>query len=83
VEPKWFGASCETGWSAYWEVYFSKPFLSPPVVLLTCKDADVAVVGLARDVTTHGFTLAGLNSDCAAGNAQFYWVAIGCGLGCG
>jgi hypothetical protein len=81
AEP--FEASCEEGWTASWEVYFSRPFLSPPIVLLTCKDADAAVVGLARDVTTHGFTLAGLNSDCGAGNAQFYWVAIGCGLGCG
>jgi hypothetical protein len=83
MEPEWFEASCKTGWRVVWEVYFSKPFLTPPVVLLTCKDADVAVVGLAQNVTTHGFTLAGLNSDTAAGNAQFYWVAIGCGLGCG
>jgi hypothetical protein len=83
VGPNPFGSSCNAGWTTSWEVYFSRPFLSPPVVLLTCKDADVAVVGLARDVTTHGFTLAGLNSDCAPGMAQFYWVAIGCGLGCG
>jgi hypothetical protein len=87
VSPKPFGASCKTGtpnWLASWEVYFSKPFLSPPVVLLTCRDADVvAVVGLARDVTTHGFTLAGLNSDCGRGRALFNWVAIGCGQGCG
>lgn len=83
VGPNPFGSSCNAGWTASWDVYFSRPFLSPPVVLLTCKDADVAVVGLARDVTTHGFTLAGHNSDCASGMAQFYWVAMGCGLGCG
>jgi hypothetical protein len=88
VEPKSFAASCmsfkDVGshWAS-WEVYFSRPFLSPPVVLLTGKDVGAAVVGLAQDVTTHGFTLTGFNSDCGPGSAQFYWVAIGCGSGCG
>jgi hypothetical protein len=89
VSPKHFGRACKTSspsWLNSWEVYFSKPFLTPSVVLLTCRDADVvAVVGLAQDVTTHGFTLAGFNSDCfhRGGRAQFNWVAIGCGQGCG
>jgi hypothetical protein len=89
VSPKHFGRACKTSsptWTNSWEVYFSKPFQTPPVVLLTCRDAGVlAVVGLAQNVTTHGFTLAGLNSDCylPGGRAQFNWVAIGCGEGCG
>jgi hypothetical protein len=51
-------------------------------------------VGMARDVTPYGFTLVGRNSDCFTGDggvfgpkiaaaAGFYWVAIGCALGCG
>jgi hypothetical protein len=87
VEPKQFMPTTQVDSLQAWEVYFSRPFLVPPVVLLTCKEAEsgqrVAVVGLAWDVTTHGFWLIGANSDCAAGVAQFYWVAIGCGLGCG
>jgi hypothetical protein len=70
-----------------WDIYFGGPFLVPPVVLVTPNNLDVrghnaAVVGIATNVTTHGFTLNARNSDCAVGNAGFYWVAIGCPAGC-
>jgi hypothetical protein len=38
----------------------------------------VAAVGIATNVTTHGFTLMARNSDCAGGFAGFSWVALGC-----
>jgi hypothetical protein len=38
----------------------------------------VAAVGIAINVTTHGFTLMARNSDCAGGFAGFSWVALGC-----
>ena len=72
------------------EIQFALPFLTPPIVLLTASDAGlapgeaaVALVGVAEDVSTHGFRLAIHNSDCAAGRAAFNWVALGCGIGCG
>ena len=42
-----------------------------------------AVVTVAQNVTTYGFTMATRNSDTAASFAQFTWVAFGCGIGCG
>jgi H-type lectin domain-containing protein len=84
---KQFKPSCQPGSAQSWEVSFKKPFATPPMVLVTCMEIDpnhrVAVVGLAQDITTHGFTLAGVNSDCGSGHVGFYWVAIGCGFGCG
>lgn len=70
------------------DIYFSRSFLTSPFVFLTANNKGVvsknaAVVGIARNVTTHGFTLAARNSDCSIGEAGFYWVAIGCALGCG
>jgi hypothetical protein len=72
-------------------VDFTRPFLTPPVVLLTANDrgiadptvANVALVGMAQDVTPWGFTLQARNSDCSVGQAGFFWVAVGCALGCG
>ena len=65
-----------------WHAYFARPFLVPPFVFVTAT-VGVSVVGLATHVTTHGFTLRGRNSDCAAGPAGFHWVALGCAAGCG
>jgi len=70
------------------DIQFSRPFLTPPVVLISANDAgerkgNVAAVGIAADVTPWGFTLLARNSDCAAGHAGFYWVAFGCAEGCG
>jgi hypothetical protein len=90
---------CNSGDTRNWDVYFNQPFLTPPVVLVAAyhsKLDDVhpaAAVGMARNVTPHGFTLVGRNSDCfgptglagpvIASAAGFYWVAIGCAPGCG
>ena len=83
----------QDGWQ-FWEVPFSRPFESPPVVQLTCTAAadtwapnldqrGVPVVGIVMNVTRFGFTLCGRNSDLVAGQSGFYWVAVGCGVGCG
>jgi hypothetical protein len=69
-------------------IFFNEPFLTPPIVLLTANNVDAtghiaAPVGLAQDVTPYGFNLVARNSDCAPGMAGLYWVALGCGLGCG
>jgi hypothetical protein len=78
-------------------VDFHQPYREPPVVLLTANDDGVsqavagtgtdhnaAVVGIATNVTPNGFILSARNSDCAPrGTCGFYWVAIGCGPGCG
>ena len=37
-----------------------------------------APVGIASNVTPYGFTIAARNSDCAAGQAGFDYVAFGC-----
>jgi hypothetical protein len=85
-----FSASCAPGDTQTMPVDFHQPFLTPPIVLLTANDLglsqgshNAAAVGVAADVTPYGFTLLARNSDCAAGEAGFYWVAIGCNLGCG
>jgi hypothetical protein len=82
VEPLHFQPDCQEGdWKA-WHVYFQRPFLVPPFVFVTAT-MGVSVVGLSTEVTTHGFTLRGRNADCASGQAGFYWVALGCEVGCG
>jgi len=90
VGAKSFAPDCQTGDWQSWEIQFYHPFLTPPIVLVTANDVGIqngghnaAVVGIAQNVNTHGFTLAGRNSDCTVGGAGFYWVAFGCGLGCG
>lgn len=78
------------------EVTFKKPFLTPPVVLITAfipgqgftldetSSSPPSPVGIARFVTTHGFTLSSRNSSgCHSGLASMGWVALGCGQGCG
>ena len=98
-----FFNNCSDGDTKAWEVYFSRPFLTPPIILVTANDGHLVghslqhqafPVGMARSVTPYGFTLVGRNSDCFTGDgglfgpkiaaqAGFYWVAIGCALGCG
>lgn len=89
VHPFRFQPHSNSGDWNYWEIYFNKPFATPPIVLVTpyrdkeCKGEDVAPVGIARNVTTHGFTLAARNSASGnPGDAGFYWVAFGCALSC-
>lgn len=72
------------------DVYFDRPFLTPPVVLITARDNDGDVkqhfnplVPIAQNVSTHGFTAALRNTDTIDAMAEFYWVAIGCQAGCG
>jgi hypothetical protein len=98
VHPQNFFADCTEGDTRSWDVYFHQPFLTPPVVLVTANGSEAnfhnaAAVGMARNVTPYGFTLVGRNSDCfgeggvfgprPAIPAGFYWVAIGCAVGCG
>jgi hypothetical protein len=85
-----FSQSCGAGDTQSVFIDFHQPFLTSPIVLLTANDLGVAagghnaaVVGVAADVTPYGFTLLARNSDCASGEAGFYWAAISCSLGCG
>jgi hypothetical protein len=70
------------------EVTFRDPFMTPPVVLVTtsspgwAKYRSVSALGIARYVTTHGFTLAAHNTDQTRGLAWFSWIAIGCDRFC-
>jgi hypothetical protein len=67
-----------------WDIYFSDPFIAPPVVLLTANAYDrkgsrtCAPVGIVSRVNPYYFTIAARNSDCAAGEAGFNYVAFGC-----
>lgn len=86
IEPASFG-----GWSyatEYWHIYFSRPFLTPPVVLVSAVEggsvasepglAPVQCVGQAHDVTPYGFTLVARNASDVRGKAFLHWVALGC-----
>lgn len=73
----------------YLDVYFDRPFLTPPIVLATARDTDPItrqvrnpIIPIAQNVTTHGFTMAMRNTDSVDATAEFYWVAIGCKEGC-
>jgi hypothetical protein len=99
VPGQGFFDDCSHGDTREWDVYFSQPFLTPPIILATANDSNLRQhqafpVGMARNVTPYGFTLVGRNSDCftggggilgpkLTGQAGFYWVAIGCAPGCG
>jgi len=72
----------QDGDSRDFAIYFDRSFLAPLVVLATARGR-TPVVLLARDVTTHGFTLHARNTDSVGGHALFYWAAIGCVDGCG
>lgn len=72
------------------DVYFDRPFLTPPVVLLTSRDRHTdprdhhnPLALSAQNVTTHGFTVSARNTDTVGATAEFYWIAIGCNSGCG
>lgn len=74
----------------YLDVYFDRPFLTPPVVLLTARDPDNnpkrhhnPLALSAQNVTTHGFTVSARNTDTVGAMAEFFWIAIGCSEGCG
>ena len=86
IEPVSLG-----GWpyaTEYWHVYFARPFLTPPVVLVSAVDegsvageptlAAVQCVGQAHDVTPFGFTLVARNTTNARGKIFLHWVALGC-----
>ena len=75
-------ADGEDGDSLDFAIYFDRPFLTPPVVLATARETN-AIVTIARNVTTHGFTLHARNTDSVPRHALFYWIAIGCVEGCG
>jgi hypothetical protein len=64
------------------DVYFDRPFSTPPLVFATAR-GHTPVVPIARNVTTHGVTIAVRNTDSVRGHAAFHWVAIGCAQGCG
>jgi hypothetical protein len=70
------------------EVAFKDPFMTPPIVLVTAasprsaKYRSVAALGIARYVTTHGFTLAARNTENISGLAWLSWVAFGCAQFC-
>jgi hypothetical protein len=77
----------------YWHIYFSQPFVAPPIVLVTANDLgpDLAfsgqppvppsrAVAQAHDVTPYGFTLALRNGDGDYRKANAYcsvWMCIG------
>jgi hypothetical protein len=89
ISPMSFSASCTLGDTQSQSVVFHRPFLTPPIVLLTATDTGLQVndprafsVGIAQDVTPYGFTLTARNSSCYPGKTNFFWIAIGCGPGC-
>jgi hypothetical protein len=94
VGAKRFENADQAGDWQFWQVAFQDPFLTPPTVLVTANGLmedgtpvpdhgggvarAVAAVGVAHNVTTHGFTLLARNSDCGDGFAGFSWAAFGC-----
>jgi hypothetical protein len=86
VAPLWF-EPCSTfsnSWNQ-WAVTFDQAFLTPPTVLVTAFHVGTsgpAVAGMACYVTPNGFLLRARNTDCAAGEVGFNWVAFGCAVGC-
>ena len=80
--PNLFQPDCEPGdWQ--WKDVIAN-FSEPPRVILTASDLGAeqssghftAVVGVAQDVGTTGFRLAGRNSDCSPGVAHMNWLAL-------
>lgn len=90
LQPKLFDRDCRSGDWNEWGVTFCNPRFEQEAVLLTASDLNVtpwgggnmlryhsaAVVGIVRDPTSSGFTLAARNSDCAEGKSAFYYVAL-------
>lgn len=95
VGPGPFARACQDGDWYHWNVQFRKPFSSPPMLFFTATDKwvdsegldyarhGVPALGVAQKVHPNGFHLSARNTDCTDGRASFYWLAIGCGPGCG
>ena len=69
------------------DIYFDRPFETPPTVLATARQPlrgveGTPTVSAVRNVTTHGFTLASRNTDSRDGFVGFSWAAFGCAQGC-
>jgi hypothetical protein len=74
---------------------FQRRFNEPPIVLVTASSVGLAsapnglpppVVGLVSDVTNDYFVINAFYIHSGSGfitSASFFWVAIGCGVGCG
>jgi hypothetical protein len=84
LDPTWLGGDEKDGdWVEWNNIYFKEPFLTPPTVLVTpyfnsqTMGFEAYPVGIVRNVTTHGFTLAARNSFTKRGEAGFYWLALG------
>ncbi len=77
-----FAPDCEPGDWQFVNVPIS--FAKPPHVILTASDQTIedssmpfaAVVGVAQNVGSNTFRLAGRNSDCGAGIARMNWLAL-------
>jgi hypothetical protein len=88
VDKFTFTQRCTPGDTIAVEIFFSRPFDTPPVVLATAVGSGFCMpVCIVRNVTRFGFTLAARNSDCQVSalpmESRFNWVAFGCGPGCG
>ncbi|MDX2194112.1 MAG: hypothetical protein NW201_12215 [Gemmatimonadales bacterium] len=79
-----FAADCTAGDWHSWQVAFATPFPDDDVIVVAmASDHDVdegahvaAVVPVVRGTSRSGFTLAGRNSDSAAGSAGMHWLAV-------
>jgi hypothetical protein len=80
----------------YWHMYFSQPFATAPVVMVTANDLGPSIslggqpplepahaVAQVHDVTPYGFTLVLRATQGELRTGMAHWVAFGCGLGCG
>jgi hypothetical protein len=88
VDPQLFQPDDRPGDWRMWHIYFSRPFVTPPIVLMTANNSEVPqidtefgliahAVGVAQNVTPFGFTIAARNSSCIQGWASFDWLAFG------
>lgn len=84
-QPVHFAPDCTPGDWQMWQVPFDAHFQSADNVrvIVTANNKGInpgvnnpAVVGVVSAVNTTGFTLWGRNSDCADGNAGFYYMAV-------
>jgi len=79
TDKQLFSSACQEGNWRTWNIVFYHPFSEVPAVFLSPNGPtpNVAVVGIAQNVTTEGFDLCARNSDCTSGEAGFCWLAIG------
>jgi hypothetical protein len=71
-------------------IYFTAPFLAPPIMLLTARTlpsqsgSDLrAVHPVAHNVDQYGFTAMARSADHRAGTMTLSWIAFGCDEACG